>query len=93
MTNMEDVKRTVMAPSSACPMTIGELLSVELGVNEDVQWIWCHHGDRGSSVIGYSVAPREPVEIPETRPIGFFALAEKRWGINSPASAPLSPHQ
>jgi hypothetical protein len=69
-----DLKRTVLAPSNARPMTVGELLSVELGANEDVQWIWCHHGERGSSVIGYTVVPRETIEIPKKRPIGFFAL-------------------
>lgn len=59
-------------------MLAGELLSVELAKDEDVQWIWCHHGERGSSVIGYTIAPREPIEIPEKRPIGFFSLEEKR---------------
>jgi hypothetical protein len=72
-----DLKRTVLAPSNARPMTVGELLSVELGANEDVQWIWCHHGERGSSVIGYTVVPRETIEIPKKRPIGFFALEDR----------------
>lgn len=78
VTDKQDVKRTVMAPSSTRPMTVGELLSVELGANEDVQWIWCHHGERGSSVIGYTFVLPEPIEIPEKRPIGFLSLEEKR---------------
>jgi hypothetical protein len=76
----EDLKRTVMAPSNARPMTVGELLSFELGADEDAQWVWCHHGERGSSVIGHTVVPRETIEIPEKRPIGFFALEDKSSG-------------
>lgn len=74
----DNVKRIVMAPSSAGPLRAGELLSVDLGADEDVQWIWCHHGERGTSVIGYTIASPEPIEIPEERPIGFFSLEEKR---------------
>jgi hypothetical protein len=73
----EDVKRTILAPSSARPSRAGDLLSLELGADKDVQWIWCHHGERGSSVIGYTVVPRETIEILEKRPIGFFALEDK----------------
>lgn len=77
MMEKEDVKRTVIAPSNACLTTTEELLSVELGAHEDVQWIWCHHGERGSSVIGYAIVTPEPIEIPGKRPIGFFSLEEK----------------
>lgn len=78
MTDKKDVKRTVLAPNHARPATAGELLSVELSAVEDVQWTWCHHGERGSSVIGYTIVPRERNEILEKRPIGFFSLEEKR---------------
>ena len=61
MGNKQDVKRTLMAPTSARPVS-GEPLSIELGTDEDVRWIWCHHGERGSSVIGYTIVPREPTD-------------------------------
>jgi hypothetical protein len=70
----KELKRTVSAPSKACLTTAGELLSVELGADEDVQWTWCHHGERGSSVIGYTIVTLEPIEVPEKRTIGFFSL-------------------
>ena len=63
MGNKQDVKRTLMAPTSARPVS-GEPLSIELGTDEDVRWIWCHHGERGSSVIGYTIVPREPTDAP-----------------------------
>jgi hypothetical protein len=66
-----------MAPTSARPVS-GEPLSIELGTDEDVRWIWCHHGERGSSVIGYTIVPREPTDATEKPPIGFFPLEEKR---------------
>ena len=69
---------TVLAPSNAARLKAGDLLSVELGTDEDIQWIWCHHGERGSSVIGYTIGLREPLNVPEKQPIGFFALEERR---------------
>jgi hypothetical protein len=51
-------KRSVMAPSGAGPTSAGELLSVEVGPDEDVEWIWSHDRERGSFVTGYKVVPR-----------------------------------
>jgi hypothetical protein len=51
-------KRTVMAPSSTSPMSVGEVLSVEVGANEDVEWVWSHDRERGSSVTGFRIIPR-----------------------------------
>jgi hypothetical protein len=70
-------KRTVIAPGNPRP-SAGELLSVKLGIDEELQWTWCHHAERGSSVIGYTIVSDEPTPIPEGRPIGFFDLEEKK---------------
>jgi hypothetical protein len=51
-------KRSVMAPSGAGPMSRGEVLSVEVGADEDVEWIWSHDRKRGSFVTGFKVVPR-----------------------------------
>jgi hypothetical protein len=72
------VKRTVLAPDNVGRLRAGDLLSVELATDEDIQWIWCHHGERGSFVIGYTIGPREAMSVPEKQPIGFFTLEEKR---------------
>ena len=74
----ELLKRTVLAPSSVARLRVGDLLSVELTADEHIQWIWCHHGARGSSVIGYTLGSREPVTVLDKQPIGFFPLEEKR---------------
>ena len=72
------VKRTVLAPDNVGRLRVGDVLCVELAMDEDIQWIWCHHGERGSSVIGYTIGPREAMSVPEKLPIGFFTLEEKR---------------
>lgn len=51
-------KRTVTAPSSASPMTGGQVLSVEVGPDEEVEWVWSHDRERGSFVTGYRIVPR-----------------------------------
>jgi hypothetical protein len=51
-------KRIVTAPGSTGPMSAGEVFSVELGPNEDVEWVWSHDRERGSSVIGFTIVPR-----------------------------------
>ena len=59
----EDVKRakrTVMAPTIAGQMRGGQVLSVELGPDEDVEWIWSHDRERGSHVTGYKIVARAP---------------------------------
>jgi hypothetical protein len=49
MGNKQGVKRTLVAPSNARPVG-GELLSGEALEDDEVQWIWCHHGERGIRV-------------------------------------------
>lgn len=79
MANGNDVvRRTVLAPSNAGRPRAGDLLSVELGTDEQIQWIWCHHGERGSSIIGYTIAAGEAMNFPEKQPIGFCPLEERR---------------
>lgn len=77
-TEKKGAKRTVMTPGNDRPAGSGDLVSVDTAADEEVQWIWCHHGERGSSVIGYVIVPRERMDVPEARPIGFFPLEEKR---------------
>jgi hypothetical protein len=77
MGNNQGVKRTFIAPNNPRPAS-GEMLSIEALAGSDVRWIWCHHGERGSSVIGYVVVSRESIQVLESRPIGFFPLEEKR---------------
>lgn len=74
--NNQGVKRALKAPCNSRPVS-GELLSVELCADEDVRWIWCHHAELGSSVIGYTIVTREPAHVAEKPPIGFFQLEEK----------------
>jgi hypothetical protein len=33
----------------------GQVLSVEIGPDEEVEWIWSHDSERGSFVAGYDV--------------------------------------
>ncbi len=52
--------RTVAAPLAAAPMGAGEVLSVEVGADEDIEWIFSHDPGRGSRVTGYRIVPRSP---------------------------------
>jgi hypothetical protein len=54
----ERAKRTVMAPTTAGQMSGGRMLSVEVGPDEDVEWIWSHDRERGSHVTGYKIVAR-----------------------------------
>ena len=51
-------KRTVTAPTTAGQMSGSRVVSVEVGPDEDVEWIWSHDRDRGSHVTGYKIVPR-----------------------------------
>ena len=51
-------KRTATAPITAGQMSGGRVLSVEVGPDEDVEWIWSHDRERGSHVTGYKVVAR-----------------------------------
>ena len=57
----EDTKkatRIVTAPGNTGPMNAGEVLSVEIGPDEDVEWVWSHDRERGSAVTGYRIVSR-----------------------------------
>ena len=49
--------RVVIAPSTGS-MSAGEVLSVKVGPNEDVEWVWNHDRERGSSISGFVIVPR-----------------------------------
>ena len=51
-------KRTVTAPTTAGQLSGGRVLSVEVGPDEDVEWIWGHDRERGSHVTGYKIVAR-----------------------------------
>ena len=55
----EREKRIVIAPTSTSPIGSGDVLSVEAGRDEDVEWVWSHDRERGSSVTGYRIVPRK----------------------------------
>jgi hypothetical protein len=54
----ESVKRTVRTPMAGV-IGSGELLSVELGPDEEVEWTWSHDPVRGSIVTGYTIVSRK----------------------------------
>lgn len=55
---LKRAKRTVTAPTDPGQMAGGQVLSVELGPDEDVEWIWSHDRERGSHVTGYKIVAR-----------------------------------
>ena len=52
----EATTRFVTAPGST--VSAGQVLSVAVGPDEEVQWIWSHDAQHGSYVSGYSIVPR-----------------------------------
>lgn len=54
--NDRDSRRTVTAPGDAAAP--GQVISVELGEDEDVEWQWTHDADGSSRVTGYRIVPR-----------------------------------
>ena len=60
--DVKTARRVMSAPSGTSLVESGELLSVEVGLGEDVEWFWCHDRERGSFVAGYAIvrAPRAP---------------------------------
>jgi len=50
-----DKKRVVQAPSSGGSDSPGQVLSVELGEDEEVTWQWTHRPDGTSAVTGYEI--------------------------------------
>lgn len=60
-------KRIVVAPSTVAPAGPGDVLSVEVDPDEDVEWLWTHDRERGSTVTGYNIVSRETVPIDHAR--------------------------
>jgi len=58
MTGESSVRRIVVAPGAGAATGSGEVLSVELNLDEDLEWIWSHDAERGSVVTGYRIVPR-----------------------------------
>lgn len=56
--DVKGAKRVVIAPRSPGAMSAGEVLSVEVGPDEDIKWVWSHDPQHGSSVTGYKIVPR-----------------------------------
>lgn len=54
----EAATRFVTAPGST--VSAGEVLSVAVAPDEEVQWISSHDPQRGSYVSGYNIVPRLP---------------------------------
>ena len=48
-------KRIIQAPSSGGSDLPGQVLSVELGEDEEVIWQWTHRPDGTSTVTGYEI--------------------------------------
>ena len=53
-----DKKRIVQAPSSDKQTQPGQVMSVELGEEEDVIWRWTHRDDGSSVVTGYEIVKK-----------------------------------
>ena len=51
-------KRIVVAPNPTAPISEGDVLSVEVGPDEDVEWVWSHDRENGSRVTGYRIVTR-----------------------------------
>lgn len=51
-------KRVVQAPSSGSSDSPGQVLSVELGEDEEVNWQWTHRPDGTSVVTGYEIVKK-----------------------------------
>ena len=61
---MESAERRVVRAPSANPMGPGEVLSVEVGADEEVQWFWSHDRERGSFVSGYTIVRTREIAAP-----------------------------
>ena len=51
-------KRTVQSPSSGSQDLPGQVLSVDLGEDEEVIWQWTHRPDGASVVTGYDIVKK-----------------------------------
>lgn len=55
---MTEKKRTMYAPWPELGTRPPTVISVELGEDEDVEWIWTHTDDGESVVTGYAITQR-----------------------------------
>jgi hypothetical protein len=56
-------KRVIQAPSSDSSAQPGQVLSVELGEEEEVVWQWTHREDGSSVVTGYEIVKKNEEKI------------------------------
>ena len=54
----DEGKRTVVAPAPTSVDGSGSVLSVEVGVDEEVRWQWTHGPNGQSLVTGYEIIKR-----------------------------------
>jgi hypothetical protein len=61
MTNHDPNKRIVQAPNNLTPSNISSAgpITVLLGPDEDVEWLYSSHGPNGSYVYGYVIIGRK----------------------------------
>ncbi len=52
-------KHTVLAPDNSDSNVPGAILSVETGVDEEVEWVWTHSGNGKSAVTGYTLTKKD----------------------------------
>jgi hypothetical protein len=53
--NTDQEKRIVLPPQSGRADSSGQVISVELGEDEEVVWQWTHYPDGTSAVTGYKI--------------------------------------
>jgi hypothetical protein len=56
---IDSERRVAIAPQVyAAPMRAGQIISVDAGPDEEVEWTWSHDPVRGSYVTGYRTIER-----------------------------------
>lgn len=55
----EEKRRVVQAPSAGVMQGSSAVFNVELGDNEDVEWLWTHYADGQSVVTGYRIINKD----------------------------------
>jgi len=60
-TQSDDIKETyaVFAPENSNACISGALISVNVQIDEDVNWVWTHLPNGQSAVTGYQVIKKE----------------------------------
>lgn len=52
-------KLTISAPRNSDASVPGAVLSVEIGVDEEVEWVWTHFENGRSAVTGYTLIKKD----------------------------------